>query len=73
MYHHRLRSFLDSTSLVITTYLRCSAVPSCIMNLINTMMKVSDLDHFQRIALVLYLKRIGFTVDDVVEFFRKVY
>ena len=46
-------------------------VPPCIRNLIDTLVKAGDLDHNQRIALVLYLKWVGFSVDDVVDLFRK--
>jgi hypothetical protein len=45
--------------------------PPCIRNLIDTLVKAGDLDHNQRIALVLYLKWVGFSVDDVVDLFRK--
>ena len=46
-------------------------VPPCIRNLIDALVKAGDLDHNQRIALVLYLKWVGFSVDDVVDLFRK--
>ncbi len=47
------------------------AVPPCVRNLIDAFMKAGDLDHYQRMALVLYLKWVGFSVDDVVEFFKR--
>lgn len=49
----------------------CNAVPPCIKNLIDTVVKVGDLDHYQRVVLVLYLKWVGFSVDNVVGFFRR--
>lgn len=49
----------------------CDAVPPCMRNLIDAMVKSGDLDHYRRLALVYYLKWVGFGVDDVVEFFRR--
>lgn len=48
-----------------------SAVPPCIRNLIDTMVKTGGLDHYQRVALVLYLKWIGYDKEKVIEFFAK--
>ena len=47
------------------------AVPPCIRNVIEAMVKSGDIDHYQRLILVWYLKWIGFSVDQVVEFFRR--
>jgi len=46
-------------------------VPPCIRNVVEAMVKSGELDHYQRMGLVLYLKWIGFQIDDVIEFFRK--
>ena len=48
-----------------------SAVPPCIRNLIDTMVKTGGLDHYQRVALVLYLKWMGYDKEKVIEFFAK--
>ncbi len=47
------------------------AVPPCIRNLIDVMVKTGNLDHYQRIILVLYLKWVGFDKEKVIEFFAK--
>ena len=47
------------------------AVPPCIRNVIEAMVKSGELDHYQRLALVLYLKWVGFSIDQVVEFFKR--
>ena len=47
------------------------AVPPCIRNLIDAMVKTGNLDHYQRVALVLYLKWVGYDKEKVIEFFAK--
>ncbi len=47
------------------------AVPPCIKKQIKEIVETGELDHYQRIALVLYLKWVGFSVDQVVEFFKR--
>lgn len=46
-------------------------VPQCIRNIIHTMMTSGDADHYARLVLVWYLKWIGFTPEEVLEFFSK--
>lgn len=46
-------------------------VPPCMRNIIDAFMKAGNLDHYQRVALALYLKWVGFSVDDIVEFFKR--
>ena len=48
-----------------------SAVPPCIRNLIDTMVKTGGLDHYQRVVLVLYLKWMDYDKEKVIEFFAK--
>ena len=46
------------------------AIPPCIRNIIESMVRSGDIDHYARLVLVWFLKWIGFSVDDVVGFFR---
>jgi len=55
----------------IEELMNCDVVPPCMRNLINAFVSAGDIDHTQRVALVLYLKWVGFGVEDVVEFFRQ--
>lgn len=48
-----------------------NAVPPCIKNIVNTMIKSGDIDHYARLVLVWYLKWVGFDKEDVIEFYRK--
>ena len=48
----------------------CEAVPPCIRNIIEAFVKTGELDHYQRLAMVLYLKWVGFNIDQVVDLFR---
>ena len=45
-------------------------VPPRIRNVVEAMVKSGELDHFQRMALILYLKWVGFSINVVVEFSR---
>ncbi|MEM4684477.1 MAG: hypothetical protein QXW45_06895 [Thermosphaera sp.] len=47
------------------------AVPPCIKNILITMKKAGDADHYARLVLVWYFKWVGFTPEDVVEFFAR--
>ncbi|MEM4833938.1 MAG: hypothetical protein QW794_03050 [Thermosphaera sp.] len=47
------------------------AVPPCIKNILITMKKAGDADHYARLVLVWYLRWVGFTPEDVVEFFAR--
>lgn len=48
----------------------CEAVPPCIRNIIEAFVKTGNLDHYQRLALTLYLKWVGFNIEQVIEIFR---
>jgi Eukaryotic-type DNA primase, large subunit len=50
---------------------KCDAVPSCIRNIVQALKTAGDPDHFQRLALVWYLKWVGYSVEDVVEMFKR--
>ncbi len=47
------------------------AVPPCIRNFIDAMVKTGNLDHNQRMVMVLYLKWVGYGKEKVIEFFAK--
>ena len=47
------------------------AVPPCIRNIIETMVRGGDVDHYARLALVWYLKWVGFDREQVIEFFAR--
>ncbi len=47
------------------------AVPPCIRNIIETMVRSGDIDHYARLVLVWFLKWIGFDKEQVIEFFKK--
>ncbi len=47
------------------------AVPPCIRNIIETMVRSGDVDHYARLALVWYLKWVGFDKEQVIGFFAK--
>lgn len=47
------------------------AVPSCIRSLIDTMVGTGELSHYGRVALVLYLKWLGYDKEEVIEFFAR--
>jgi len=47
------------------------AVPPCIRNIIQALKTSGDPDHYQRLALVWYLRWVGYSVDAVVELFRR--
>ena len=49
----------------------CKAVPKCIRNIVSTFKKSGDVDHYQRLVLVWFMKWTGYTVDDVVDMFRR--
>jgi len=55
----------------IEELINCEAIPLCIRSIIEAMVKVGDLDHYQRLVLVWFLKWIGYGVEDVVDFFRR--
>ncbi|NPA98089.1 MAG: hypothetical protein GXO43_01800 [Crenarchaeota archaeon] len=46
-------------------------IPPCIKNIIESMMKTRYLKHEERVALVLYLKWIGYDKEKIIEFFAK--
>ncbi len=50
---------------------KSKAVPPCIRNIIESMIKSGDIDHYARLVLVWYLKWIGFDKEQVIEFFKK--
>ena len=52
----------------IEDFADCNLVPPCIRNVVEAMVKSGELDHYQRMALALYLKWVDFTINDVVEF-----
>jgi len=47
------------------------AVPPCIRNIVEAMVRSGDADHYARLALVWYLKWVGFDKEQVIEFFAK--
>jgi len=50
---------------------KCDPVPPCIKNIIQALKTAGDPDHYQRLALVWYLKWVGYTVNDVIELFKR--
>jgi len=50
---------------------RCSAVPPCIRNIVETLKTSGNPDHAQRLVLVWYLKWVGYSKEQVLELFRK--
>jgi len=46
-------------------------VPPCIRKWINTIVETGELDHYERVSLVLYLKWVGFSPEDAINFFRE--
>jgi len=55
----------------IEDLIKCEAVPPCIRAIIEAMIKVGDLDHYQRLILVWYLKWIGYGINQVIDFFKQ--
>jgi len=55
----------------IEDLIKCEAVPPCIKAIVEAMIKVGDLDHYQRLILVWYLKWIGYSIDQVIDFFKQ--
>ena len=50
---------------------KSDAVPPCIRNIIDAFKKAGDIDHYARLALVWYLKWVGYSIDDVVSIFAR--
>lgn len=50
---------------------KSDAVPPCIKNIIDAMKKAGDVDHYARLALVWYLKWVGYSIDDVISIFAR--
>jgi len=46
-------------------------VPPCVRKWINTIVETGELDHYERVSLALYLKWVGFSPEDVINFFRE--
>ncbi len=65
---HRMKKLLPRK---IEDLANTDSVPPCIRNIIDTMIKSGDIDHYARLVLVWYLKWTGFTVDNVVDFYRR--
>jgi DNA primase large subunit len=47
------------------------ATPPCVKSWIQGLTTTGDLDHYQRVNLVLFLKALGYGVEDCVELFRR--
>jgi len=50
---------------------KCDAVPPCIRNIIQALKASGNPDHWQRVALVLYLKWVGYSIEDIIDLFRR--
>lgn len=50
---------------------KSDAVPPCIRNIIDALKKAGDIDHYARLALVWYLKWVGYGIEDVVSLFAR--
>ncbi|MCD6195528.1 MAG: hypothetical protein J7J82_01915 [Staphylothermus sp.] len=55
----------------IEDLIKSKAIPPCISNIIETMIKSGDPDHIARLVLVWFLKWIGYDKEQVIEFFSK--
>jgi hypothetical protein len=50
---------------------RGDVAPPCIKNIVDTLKKAGDVDHYARLVLVWYLKWVGYSIDDVVSIFAR--
>ncbi len=50
---------------------KCEVAPPCIRNIVQALKAGGELDHYQRLALVWYLKWVGYSKEKVIDLFRR--